>query len=46
MTEGVEADLDVTKEQFEKAQEKARVRINPEDVQQERTNLRKSIRPE
>jgi len=32
MTEGVEADLDVTKEQFEKAQEKARARINPDDV--------------
>ena len=34
MTEGVEADLDVTKEQFEKAQEKARVKIKPEDAVQ------------
>ena len=34
MTEGIEADLDVTKEQFEKAQEKARVKIKPEDAVQ------------
>ena len=46
MTEGVEADLDVTKEQFEKAQEKARARINPDDVNRERMSLRKSIRPD
>ena len=32
MAEGVEADLDVTKEDFQEAQERAKVRIDPEEV--------------